>query len=277
MLTLPAEWCPLMVEFAPLFSKPVWEHPQLLLVGASLAPGKRTVTAGLRVMAWSQEKRVVNSHRVLNRARWSPLAASSIWLRLLLMGFAPEGEWVFGLDDPIEPRRGEHLTAKGIYRHPLRSSHRHLLKASSLRWLGLRVLTQVSWAGSTWGLPFLSVLCPSQRYPSKRRRRHQKLTERARQRLRLRTRWLPHRQLILVGDGGFSALELLHDVSQTPHAHLITRLRLDAEWWTPAPERKPHPHGRPRLKGARRPSPKPRLDDPHTLWRTLEVDPLLWP
>jgi len=91
------------------------------------------------------------------------------------------------------------------------------------------------------------------------------------------TPWLPHRQLILVGDGGFSALELLHDVSQTPHAHLITRLRLDAEWWTPAPERKPHPHGRPRLKGARRPSPKPRLDDPHTLWRTLEVDPLLWP
>ena len=48
MLTLPAELLPLIVEFAPLFSKPVWEHAQVLLVGAILAPGKRTVTACLR-------------------------------------------------------------------------------------------------------------------------------------------------------------------------------------------------------------------------------------
>jgi len=272
MLTLPAELLPLIVEFAPLFSKPVWEHAQVLLVGAILAPGKRTVTACLRVMGLSQEKRFVNYHRVLNRARWSPLAASYILLRLLIMCFVPEGELVFGLDDTIERRRGEHITAKGIYRDPVRSSHSHLVKASGLRWLCCMVLTQVSWAGSTWGLPFLPVLCPSERYHSKRGRRHQKLTERARQMVRLLTRWLPHRQLIFVGDGGFSALELLHDVSQTPNAHMITRLRLDAELWNPAPERKPHQHGRPRVKGARRPSPKQRLDDPNTLWTTLEVE-----
>ncbi len=178
MLTLPAELLPLIVEFAPLFSKPVWEHAQVLLVGAILAPGKRTVTACLRVMGWSQEKRSVTYHRLLNRARWSPLAASYILLRLLIMCFVPEGELVFGLDDTIERRRGEHITAKGIYRDPVRSSHSHLVKASGLRWLCCMVLTQGSWAGSTWGLPFLSVLCPSERYPSQRGRRHQKLTER---------------------------------------------------------------------------------------------------
>ena len=59
MLTLPAELLPLIVEFAPLFSKPVWEHAQVLLVGTILAPGKRTVTACLRVMGLSQEKRVM--------------------------------------------------------------------------------------------------------------------------------------------------------------------------------------------------------------------------
>src|SRR5687768_11997004 len=129
MLTLPAELLPLIVEFAPLFSKPVWEHAQVLLVGAILAPGKRTVTACLRVMGLSQEKRFVNYHRVLNRARWSPLAASYILLRLLIMCFVPEGELVFGLDDTIERRRGEHITAKGIYRDPVRSSHSHLVNA----------------------------------------------------------------------------------------------------------------------------------------------------
>ena len=121
MLTLPAELLPLIVEFAPLFSKPVWEHAKVLLVGAILAPGKRTVTACLRVMGLSQEKCFVNYHRVLNRARWSPLAASHILLRLLVTRFAPEGELVFGLDDTIERRRGDkhhrqrHLPRSGAF------------------------------------------------------------------------------------------------------------------------------------------------------------------
>jgi DDE superfamily endonuclease len=272
MLTLPAVLSPLIVEFAPLFSKPVWEHAQVLLVGAILAPGKHTVTACLRIMGLSQEKGFVNYHRVLNRARWSPLAASYILLRLLVTCFAPAGELVFGLDDTIERRRGEHITAKGIYRDPVRSSQAHFVKVSGLRWLCCMVLTQVSWAGSTWGLPFLTVLCPSERYHTERGRRHQKLTERARQIVRLLTRWLSDRQLIFVGDGGFAALELLHAVSQTSNAHLITRLRLDAELWHPAPQRKPHQQGRPRVKGARRPSPKQRLDDPNTPWTSLEVE-----
>src|SRR5918994_534053 len=204
MLTLPAELLPLIVEFAPLFSKPVWEHAQGLLVGAILAPGRRTVTACLRVMGLSQETGFVNYHRVLNRSRWSVLAASHILLRLLVTCFVPEGELVLGLDDTIERRHGENITAQGIYRDPVRSSHSHLVKASGLRWLCCMVLSQVSWAGSTWGLPFLSVLCPSERYHTERRRRHQKLTERARQMVRLLSRWLPDRQLIVVGDGGFA-------------------------------------------------------------------------
>jgi TRAP-type mannitol/chloroaromatic compound transport system permease large subunit len=68
MLTLPAKLLPLIVEFAPLFSKPVWRHAQVLLVGALLATGTRTVAACLRVMGLSQEQCFVNYHRVLNRA-----------------------------------------------------------------------------------------------------------------------------------------------------------------------------------------------------------------
>src|SRR5712691_7856493 len=92
MLTWPAELLPLIGEFEPLFSKPVWERAKVLLVGAILAPGTRTVTACLRVMGLSQEKRFVNYHRVLNRARWSLLAASQTLLRLLVTRLAPEGE-----------------------------------------------------------------------------------------------------------------------------------------------------------------------------------------
>jgi hypothetical protein len=41
---MPCKFIALMVAFAPLFSKPVFQHVYVLLVGAILSPGKRTVT-----------------------------------------------------------------------------------------------------------------------------------------------------------------------------------------------------------------------------------------
>jgi hypothetical protein len=190
-------------------------------------------------MGLSQETRFVNYHRVLHRARWSPLAASHILLRLLVTYFAPAGEVVFGVDDTIERRRGVKITTKGIYRDPVRSSHAHFVKASGLRWLSCMLLVNISWAGAVWGLPCLTALCPSERYHTARGRTHQKLTERARQIIRLLTRWVPERQLVFVGDSSFAVLELLHVVRQTPNASVMTRLRLDAELWSPAPARQP--------------------------------------
>ena len=91
MLQLPAEWSPLMGEFVPLFSKPVWEHATILLVGAIVAPGTRTVTAGGRVMGLRQEQCFVTSHRGLHRARWSPLAARQLLLRVVVTRCALQG------------------------------------------------------------------------------------------------------------------------------------------------------------------------------------------
>src|SRR5262249_56185762 len=115
MLTLPAELLPLIVEFAPLFSKPVWEREKTLLVGAILAIGKRTVTACLRVTGKSEEVHFQNYHRVLNRARWSALRAAQVLLRMLVTNFAPSGELVIGIDDTIERRRGANINAKATH------------------------------------------------------------------------------------------------------------------------------------------------------------------
>jgi hypothetical protein len=96
MPTLPAELLPLIVEFAPLFSKPVWERAKTLLVGAILAIGNRTVTACLRVTGNGQDKRFQNYHRVRLSTRWSALRASQVLLRMLLTTFAPSGELIIG-------------------------------------------------------------------------------------------------------------------------------------------------------------------------------------
>jgi hypothetical protein len=269
MLTLPFELTSLIVNFAPLFSKPVWQHAQVLLVGAILAPGKRTVTSALRVCGLSQERHFQTYHRVLNRARWSSLQASRILLSLLITNFAATGALVFAIDDTIERRRGEQIAAKGIYRDPVRSSHSHFVKASGLRWLSLMLTVRIPWAQRVWALPVLTCLCPSERYYEGHRRPHKKLTEWARQLLLQVKRWLPEREMIVVADSSFAALELLAAVRQ--QLTVITRLRLDAALYEPAQVRKPRQNGRPRLKGARLPTLATVLRAEQTMWTQQTV------
>jgi DDE superfamily endonuclease len=203
---------------------------------------------------------------------WSPLTASRLLLRLLVAVFIPRGVVVVGLDDTIERRRGEQIKAKGIYRDPVRSSQAYFVKVSGLRWLACMVLLPLSWANRVWALPFLTVLCPSERFYEQRGRRHQTLTERAWQMIRLVGRWLPGRDLVCVADSSFAALELLDKVATLPRASVITRLRLDAALYDPPPPRKPKTMGRPRLKGKRRPTLEAVLADKRTQWTTWRVE-----
>ena len=271
MLTVPVTLTRLIVRFAPLFSKRVWEHVQVLVVGALLAPGQRTVNTVLLVMGLSQERHVDNYQRVLNRARWSSLATARVLLELVVDSFAPTGVVVIGLDDTLERRRGAKIKAKGIYRDPVRSSRSHLVKASGLRWLCAMVLAEIPWAGRVWALPFLTALCPSQRYHQQRGQRHKSLPQWAGQLIGLIHRWLPGRQVVVVTDSSFAVIELLKQVSDTPEVSLISRLRLDAALYDPAPVRVPQQHGRPRKKGARRPTLQQMLTDPQTGWTRLTV------
>ena len=272
MLALPITFTSVIGVFVPVFSRPVWQHVKVLLTGAVLAPGKRTVTAILQIMGRSAAPDFQTYHRVLNRAVWSPLKASQLLLRLLVMVFIPRGVVVLGLDDTIERRRGEQITAKGIYRDPVRSSHSHFVKVSGLRWLACMLLSPLSWAERVWALPFLTVLCPSERFYEQRGRRHQPLTERAWQMIRLVVRWLPGREVAFVADSSVAALELLDKVTTLPRASVITRLRLDAALYDPPTPRKPNTKGRLRLKGKRRPTLEAVLADERTPWTTLIVD-----
>ena len=269
MSTLPAGFAKLILPFACLFSKRVFQSVQVLLAGAILAPGKRTVTSVLRIMGLSQERHFQTYHRVLNRAAWSSLAASRILLHLLVRAFAPEGPLVFGLDDTIERRWGPCIAARGIYRDPVRSSRSHFVKVSGLRWLCMMLLVPIPWAARVWALPFLTALCPSQRYHEGQGKRHKKLTDWARQMVKQVRRWLPNRPIVIVADSAFAALDFLGAARR--HATVITRLRLDAALYAPAPERRPGQRGRTRLKGQRLPALRQVLADPATAWTTLTM------
>lgn len=272
MLLFPTALQKVLVPFSCLFTRPTWQKAQVLVAGALLTPRKRTVTAALRVMGLAQRNDFAKFHQVLNRASWSTFAASRILLGLLLSAFDAGGSLVFGLDESLERRWGKKIEAKGIYRDAVRSSHSHFVKCSGLRWISLMWLTPIPWAERTWALPVLTALAPSERYCRERNIRHKKLTDWARQIVLVLRRWLPGRRLVVVADSGYSALDLLHACQRLSNpVTVVTRLRLDAALYEPAPIRQQGQRGRPRLKGKRLPTLAKRLNDPQTAWQAVTL------
>jgi len=266
------DYLSLIQIFAPHFSNLVWQHAQVLLIGAILVPGRRTVTAVLRIMGLSEERQFQTYHRVLNRAVWSSWALSRTLLHLLVKTFVPTGPIICGLDDTVERRRGAKIKAKGIYRDPVRSSHGHFVKASGLRWLSLMLLAPIPWAKRTWALPFLTCLAPSERFYEKKARGHKKLTDWGRQMVRQLRRWLPNRTLVIVADSSFAVISWLFQLANLPgQICLIVRFRLDAALYQPAPKRHRGQRGRTRKKGARLPTLKQVAENQRTKWQRVTI------
>ncbi len=273
MLTLPDVIVSLLRPFAPMFQARTWTKVQVLLVGAVLATRNRTVTSALRAMGLSDETGFARYHHVLSRAQWSPLQLSRVLLSLLVQYLdGGDGPLVFGIDETLERRRGSRIKAKGIYRDAVRSSGSHFVKASGLRWISLMWLTNIPWAHRTWALPVLTALAPSERYYQKLGRTHKKLTDWARQMIVQLRRWLPNRPLVMVADSSYAALDLLAFCqSMTRPVTFITRLRLDAALYEPAPPRLPGQMGRPRLKGQRLPTLGNLLECHEAGWTRMSV------
>ena len=274
MLNLPIEMIVLMQPFAPVFSERTWDWVKVLVVGAILAPGKRTVTSVLRVMGLSDESQFQRYHRVLNRAVWSSLHISQILLGLLVIAFVPPGGSVIvAADETLERRQGDKIKAKSVFRDAARSSKKHKVTSYGLRWVSMALLVPVPWSQRIWALPFLTVLAPSKKTNLSNGKRHKTSIDWVGQMIGQVRRWLPEHQVVLVVDGGLAAIKLgQRCLGYANPVTYVSRLRLDArlhDWPGPQPKGKP---GRKPKKGVRQPSLEARLIDPATVWRTMTID-----
>ena len=133
MLTLPDAMVSLLLPCATLFTNPTWRKAQVLLVGAILTPGQRTVAAARRVMGRSDPQDYARYHEVLNRAVWSPGEAARILLLLLLLQHLDhsDGPLICGIRAFYQSRnpgtasrssdqRSGHLPGRGAFQPQLR-------------------------------------------------------------------------------------------------------------------------------------------------------------
>lgn len=259
-----------LAPFAALFTQPTWLNAVALATGALLCLNRRTVCAALRAVDGASDTGFSRFHRFLSRGAWSGLQGSRILLGLLVTAVVPNGQpLVVGVDDNIERRRGGKIRDKGIYRDPVRSSRGFFVKVEGLRWLSFQVLAKPGFARRTWGLPFLTLLCPSERADAKRQRPHQTVPEKAMSGLRLIARWFPDRRLVMVGDGAFASLTVFQTLKD--RVACVARCRMDARFFNPPPPRKDGQKGRSRVLGTRQLTPKTRAVRTATKWTRMSI------
>jgi hypothetical protein len=259
-----------LAPFAALFTQPSWLNALALATGALLCLNRRTVCAALRAVDGASDQGFSRFHRFLSRGAWSGLHGSRILLGLLVTAFVPNGQTlVVGVDDSIERRRGGKIRDKGIYRDPVRSSRGFFVKVEGLRWLSFQVLAKPGFARRIWGLPFLTLLCPSERADAKRQRPHQTVPEKAMSGMRLIARWLPHRRLVMVGDGAFASLAVFRTLKD--RVVCVAHCRMDARFFNPPPPRKTGQKGRSRVLGTRQLTPKTRAVRTATKWTRMTI------
>jgi hypothetical protein len=274
MPILPPEIIQAIRPFTQVFSERVWDWAQVLLIGAILAPGKRTVTSALRVMGLKNEKQYQNYHRVLNRAKWSSLQASRILLGVLVPVLVAAGvPVVVAADETLERRWGPKIKEKGIFRDAVRSSKRYTVYSSGLRWVSMMLLVPVPWSQRVWALPFLTVLAPGEKTNVANGKRHKTSIDWIGQMIGAVRRWLPEKMLVLVTDGGLTAVKLgLRCARYANPVTYVSRLRLDAVLHDPPGPQPRGKRGPKPKKGKRQPSLKTVLLDPSTQWTKCEID-----
>lgn len=226
-----ADW---LLPFAAMFTRPSWLNAVALAAGALLCLNRRTVCAALRAVDGASDKGFSRFHRFLSRGAWSGLEGARILLGLLQKAFVPDGEPIVAVvDDTVERRRGARIRDKGIYRDAVRSSRSVFVKVEGLRWLSFQLAVRPGFTRSTWGLPFLTILCRSERADAKRQRRHQTVPEKAAWGMRLIARWCPERPLVMVGDGAYASLDVFWRLRD--RVVCVARCRMDARFFNPPP------------------------------------------
>src|SRR2546425_908925 len=269
---LPSPIITVLAHFEPLFTAPTWKKVVILLVGTVLARGRRTVTAALRQMGLQMDPHFSGFHRVLNRARWSPLAVSRRLLQVLVQTFVHAGGTVeIVMDETLERRWGRKISKRGHWRDSLRSSKERSVSTSGLRWVTMALVVSLPWTKRRWALPFLSVLATTPKVSEALGKRHKTLARLAQQMVAVVHSFLPTIPIKVIGDGAYSVIELGLTCAKL-QASLIAPLQLDARLFAPPPSPNPHQMGRPPKVGKRLPNLSTVLNNPKTEWETLTIN-----
>src|SRR5215813_10243989 len=228
---------------------------KLLGVAAILTTGRRTVANLLRTVVGLTEGAPSSYHRVLSLAQWSGLTLAALLTRFLIRHFWPQGRIRVVGDDTVTEHPGRKVYGKARHRDPVRSSHSYTAWRWGHKWVVLAILVPFPFARRPWALPVLAALYRSPQDNQQRGRPHKTPAQLLLLLLRLLLRWFPDRHFVFAGDQHYGSHEMAELAPRTQgRLHVVSKFYPDANLYEPPP---PYAgQGRPRVKGAKLPSPQ---------------------
>jgi hypothetical protein len=256
MTSIANEGLPVLPLFESAFTTAAtFLRAKLLGIAAILTTGRRTVANLLRTVVGLTEGDPSTYHRVLSLAQWSGLSLAALLTRFIIHHFWPQGRIRLAGDDTVTEHPGPRVYGKARHRDPVRSSHSYTTWRWGHKWVVLAVLVQFPFARRLWALPVLVALYRSPQDDLKRGRPHKTPAQLLRLLLRLLLRWFPERQFVFAGDQGYGSHEMARLASQSQgRMHVVSKFYPDANLYEPPPAYTGH--GRPRVKGAKLPTPQ---------------------
>jgi hypothetical protein len=252
MLSLPPAAEPLLLSFAPVFTKPTFQRVLVLVVGAILTLGRHTVTGILWTVRCLAVGHYSSYHRVLSRAPWRLLPLGRILAAAVLELVPRDQPIVVPGDDTTPQHKGKNVYGKGCHRDACRSTHGHVVWVWGHRWVVLAINVRFPFAWRPWALPVLAALYRPEELNRQEGRRHRTALDLARQLLACLIHWFPERKFIFVGDGGYGS----HELAAFCHRHrrhltLVSRFHPQASLYAPPANSHRRKVGRPRIRGRR--------------------------
>jgi len=168
----------------------------------------------------------------------------------------PDVPLILLIDGTLERRWGRHIAYKGRFHDAVRSQSGHVVTSEGIHWVCLMLLVPVPWCQRPWALPVLSVPTLTPVTSAKLGKRHRTTIQAAQILIWLVRRWVPERELVLVGDGGFAATGLGHTCRRL-QVRFVSRLLLTAQLYDAVP---PQPKGKPGVKPKKGPR-QPKLTE----------------
>jgi hypothetical protein len=242
-------------DFAPIFTRPTSRRFLILVGSAILTVGRRTIANLLRTAGTPAVGASSSYRRVFSKARWSPIRPACVLARRVVALLPADAEVVLVADDTVFSHPGKHVFGKARHRDPVRSSHAFTAWRYGHKWVVLAVLVRFPFAARPWALPVLVALYRDPADDRREKRRHRTPAQQAIRLLRLMLRWSPGRRFVFVGDSAYGTHEMARFADHNrERLTLVSKFHPEANPFEPPP---PYDgHGRPRVKGTRRPKPR---------------------
>lgn len=257
----------LLQLFAPHFTQPTFRSFLTVACGWVLALGRHTVTTAVRAANATRWKHISSFHRFFSKSKWELDPMGLVLVRMIDAMVPLAQPLVVAVDDTLGRHTGKKIAAASMHRDPLLSTAVRVAFSWGHVWVVLGITVQL--LGKTWCLPVLFRLYRSKKVCERDGRPYRTNTEFAAELIALLAAQLTHRSLIVLGDGAFSNSSVIK--GRPSNVNFIGRSRLDAAIYAPAPPRQPGQMGRPRVRGAKLPSPAVQASASDAPWQSIEV------